>query len=135
MKVNNEADELQATKNDTRITGIGKILRKTNLDELPQFFNVLIGQMSVVGPRPHMLRHTKQYSKMFDKFMVRHLIKPGITGWAQVHGYRGATEVSHKMEKRVEYDVWYIENWSLLLDVKIILLTLYNMIRGEENAA
>ncbi|MEO5572630.1 MAG: undecaprenyl-phosphate glucose phosphotransferase [Bacteroidia bacterium] len=135
MRVNNEADELQATKNDVRITGIGKILRKTNLDELPQFFNVFIGQMSVVGPRPHMLRHTEQYSKMFDKFMVRHLIKPGITGWAQVHGYRGATENSQKMEKRVEYDVWYIENWSLLLDLKIILLTVYNMMRGEENAA
>ena len=135
MRVNNEADELQATKNDSRITGIGKILRKTNLDELPQFFNVLTGQMSVVGPRPHMLRHTEQYSKMFDKFMVRHLIKPGITGWAQVHGYRGATEESHKMEKRVEFDVWYIENWSLLLDIKIILLTVYNMLRGEENAS
>ena len=135
MRVNNEADELQATKNDKRITGIGKILRKTNLDELPQFFNVLIGQMSVVGPRPHMLKHTAQYSKMFDKFMVRHLIKPGITGWAQVHGFRGATEDSHKMGKRVEYDVWYIENWSMLLDIKIILLTVYNMVKGEENAS
>ncbi len=134
MRVNSEADELQATKNDKRITGIGKILRKTNLDELPQFFNVLIGQMSVVGPRPHMLKHTAQYSKMFDKFMVRHLIKPGITGWAQVHGFRGATEDSHKMGKRVEYDVWYIENWSILLDIKIILLTMYNMVKGEENA-
>ncbi|HKR07417.1 MAG TPA: undecaprenyl-phosphate glucose phosphotransferase [Bacteroidia bacterium] len=135
MRVNNEADERQATKNDKRITGIGKILRQTNLDELPQFFNVLFGQMSVVGPRPHMLRHTQQYSKMFDTFMVRHLIKPGITGWAQVHGFRGATEDSKKMGKRVEYDVWYIENWSLLLDFKIILLTVYNMMRGEENAS
>jgi len=135
MRVNNEADERQATKNDVRITGIGRILRKTNLDELPQFFNVLFGQMSVVGPRPHMLKHTAQYSKMFDKFMVRHLIKPGITGWAQVHGFRGATEDSKKMGKRVEFDVWYIENWSLLLDFKIILLTVYNMVRGEENAS
>ncbi len=134
MRVNNEADERQATKNDIRITGIGRILRKTNLDELPQFFNVFFGQMSVVGPRPHMLRHTQQYSKMFDKFMVRHLIKPGITGWAQVHGLRGATEDSKKMGKRVEYDVWYIENWSLLLDIKIILLTVYYMLIGEENA-
>ncbi|MEP7170443.1 MAG: undecaprenyl-phosphate glucose phosphotransferase [Bacteroidota bacterium] len=135
MRVNNEADELQATKNDVRITAIGKILRKTNLDELPQFFNVFIGQMSVVGPRPHMLRHTEQYSQMFDSFMVRHLIKPGITGWAQVHGFRGATEDSNKMGKRVEYDVWYIENWSILLDMKIVFLTVYNMMRGEENAS
>ena len=90
--------------------------------------------MSVVGPRPHMLKHTAQYSKMFDKFMVRHLIKPGITGWAQVHGFRGATHDSYKMGKRVEYDVWYIENWSLLLDIKILLFTIKNMIKGDDNA-
>lgn len=134
MKVNSEADEVQATKNDSRITGIGKILRKTNLDELPQFFNVFIGQMSVVGPRPHMLKHTSDYSKMIDKFMVRHFIQPGITGWAQVNGYRGETIQTEKMEKRVEYDVWYIENWSLFLDIKIIAMTILNMAGGEENA-
>ncbi|MFI5218012.1 MAG: undecaprenyl-phosphate glucose phosphotransferase [Bacteroidia bacterium] len=135
MRVNDEADEVQATKNDIRITGIGRFLRQTNLDELPQFINVFIGQMSVVGPRPHMLKHTEDYSKMIDKFMVRHLIKPGITGWAQVKGFRGETKDNSKMEKRVENDVWYIENWSLLLDIKIIFLTLKNMLRGEENAA
>jgi len=134
MRVNAEADELQATKDDVRITGMGRFLRKTNLDELPQFFNVLLGHMSVVGPRPHMLRHTEQYAALIDQFMVRHLIKPGITGWAQVHGFRGETSDTYKMEKRVEYDVWYIENWSLLLDLKIIVLTLGNMLKGEENA-
>jgi len=134
MRVNAEADELQATKGDVRITGMGRFLRKTNLDELPQFFNVLLGHMSVVGPRPHMLRHTEQYAALIDQFMVRHLIKPGITGWAQVHGFRGETSDTYKMEKRVEYDVWYIENWSLLLDLKIIVLTLGNMLKGEENA-
>lgn len=134
MRVNDEADEVQATKNDGRITGIGKFLRRTNLDELPQFFNVLIGQMSIVGPRPHMLRHTEEYAKMIDKFMVRHLVQPGITGWAQVSGYRGETREQSKMEKRVEHDVWYIENWSLLLDIKIIFLTIRNMLTGDENA-
>lgn len=134
MRVNNEADEVQAVKNDTRITSIGRILRKTNFDELPQFLNVLIGHMSIVGPRPHMIKHTAQYSKIIDKFMVRHLIQPGITGWAQVNGYRGETKEPSKMDKRVEYDVWYIENWSLILDIKIIFLTLVNMLRGEENA-
>ncbi len=134
MVVNKQADERQATKDDVRITRVGRFLRKTNLDELPQFFNVMLGHMSVVGPRPHMLRHTEQYSKLIDKFMVRHLIKPGITGWAQVHGLRGETSDATKMEKRVEYDVWYIENWSLLLDLKIILVTFVKMVSGDENA-
>ncbi len=134
MKVNNEADERQATKDDPRITKIGKWLRRTNLDELPQFFNVLMGQMSVVGPRPHMLRHTEEYSKMFDQFMVRHLIKPGITGWAQVNGYRGETVNPDRMLKRVEHDVWYIENWSLMLDMKIIYLTVEKMFIGDKQA-
>lgn len=134
MKVNSEADERQATKDDPRITTIGKWLRKTNLDELPQFFNVLMGQMSVVGPRPHMLRHTAEYSKMFDQFMVRHLIKPGITGWAQVNGYRGETINPDRMLKRVEHDVWYIENWSLMLDMKIIYLTIEKMFVGDKQA-
>lgn len=134
MTVNSNADSQQAEKNDSRITSIGKFLRKSNLDELPQFFNVLVGNMSVVGPRPHMLKHTKEYSMLIDKFMVRHLIKPGITGWAQINGYRGNTQNTKYMIKRVRYDMWYIENWSFLLDFKIIFLTVYNMLKGEENA-
>lgn len=134
MEVNTASDMVQATRNDSRITAIGRILRKTNIDELPQFFNVLFGQMSVVGPRPHMLKHTEEYSKIIDKFMVRHLIKPGITGMAQVKGYRGDTSDPRLMEKRVQYDVWYLENWSFLLDLKIVFLTVWNMVRGEKNA-
>jgi Undecaprenyl-phosphate glucose phosphotransferase len=134
MRVNDEADERQATRDDPRTTPIGKWLRKTNLDELPQFFNVLMGQMSVVGPRPHMLRHTEEYSRMFDQFMVRHLVKPGITGWAQVNGYRGETINPERMRKRVEHDVWYIENWSLMLDLKIIYLTIEKMFTGDKHA-
>ncbi|HPA34758.1 MAG TPA: undecaprenyl-phosphate glucose phosphotransferase [Chitinophagales bacterium] len=134
MYMNDDAHVRQATRDDQRITPIGKLLRKTNLDELPQFFNVFIGQMSVIGPRPHMLKHTEEYSKIIDKFMVRHLVKPGITGWAQVNGYRGETKDVTDMEGRVRADVWYIENWSFWLDVKIIILTIINMLRGEENA-
>ena len=134
MAVNKDADSLQAIPGDQRITEFGKFLRKTNMDELPQFFNVFIGNMSVVGPRPHMLKHTEEYSKIIDKFMVRHLVKPGITGWAQVNGYRGATTDVKKMLKRVRYDVWYIENWTFLLDLQIIVLTALNMIKGEKNA-
>jgi len=134
MAVNNLADELQVKKGDPRITWIGKILRKTNLDEIPQFINVLLGNMSVVGPRPHMLKHTEEYSQIIDKFMVRHFVKPGITGWAQVNGLRGETTNSNKMGKRVEYDVWYLENWNFILDIKIIFLTVFNMIKGEKNA-
>jgi putative colanic acid biosynthesis UDP-glucose lipid carrier transferase len=134
MYINNNAHDQQATRNDERITPIGKILRRTNLDEMPQFINVLLGQMSVIGPRPHMLKHTEEYSKIIDKFMVRHLVKPGITGWAQVNGYRGETKDVTDMEGRVRADVWYIENWSFGLDVKIIIMTIINMIRGEENA-
>jgi putative colanic acid biosynthesis UDP-glucose lipid carrier transferase len=134
MRINNESDSRQAEKNDSRITKFGKFLRKTNLDELPQFFNVLIGNMSVIGPRPHMLKHTEEYSIIINKFMVRHLVKPGITGWAQVNGYRGGTEDQRMMLKRVRYDVWYIENWSFLLDIKIVFMTVFNMTRGEKNA-
>ena len=134
MRVNTEADEKQATRNDPRITGIGRFLRKTSLDELPQFFNTLIGDMSIVGPRPHMLRHTKEYSKMIDKFMVRHFAKPGITGWAQVKGFRGDTLDPALMEQRVELDVWYVENYSFLLDIKIIFLTILVIIRGQKEA-
>ncbi len=134
MRVNNEADEKQATRNDPRITKIGAFLRKTSLDELPQFFNTLWGDMSVVGPRPHMVRHTQEYSEMIDKFMVRHFAKPGITGWAQVKGYRGDTNDPALMQKRVELDVWYVENYSILLDIKIILLTIWVIIRGQKEA-
>jgi putative colanic acid biosynthesis UDP-glucose lipid carrier transferase len=134
MKVNDLSDELQATKDDKRITPVGKFLRRSNLDELPQFFNVLWGDMSVVGPRPHMLKHTKEYSELISAFLVRHLVKPGITGWAQVNGFRGETINIEQMEKRVEFDIWYIENWSFLLDMKIIYLTIRNMFSGNRNA-
>lgn len=134
MKVNASADSVQASKDDPRKTRVGNFLRRTSIDELPQFINVFLGDMSVVGPRPHMLAHTRQYSQLIDKYMVRHLIKPGITGWAQVNGYRGQTEQLWQMERRVEYDVWYIENWSFLLDLKIMLRTVVNAFHGEENA-
>lgn len=134
MKVNAEADSKQATKNDPRITRVGAFLRKTNLDELPQFINVLRGDMSVVGPRPHMLKHTEEYSKIVNNFMVRQFVKPGITGAAQANGYRGDTTDPVMMEKRVQYDLWYLENWSFWLDVKIVLLTVWSMLKGNENA-
>ncbi len=134
MRVNAAADTQQATKNDPRKTRLGDLLRRTSIDELPQFINVLKGDMSIVGPRPHMLRHTEEYSRLIQKYMVRHYIKPGITGWAQINGYRGQTEELWQMEKRVEHDVWYIEHWSILLDLKIIFRTVYNAIHGEKNA-
>ena len=134
MKINKEADVIQAVKNDPRTTKIGSFLRRTNLDEFPQFVNVLLGDMSVVGPRPHMLKHTELYSKLVDKYMIRHLVKPGITGWAQIMGYRGETRTLEQMEGRVKRDVWYIENWSFFLDLKIIFVTIINMFKGEKNA-
>ena len=134
MKVNEDADLIQASKNDDRITKIGAFMRRTNLDETPQFLNVLFGKMSVVGPRPHMLKHTEMYSQLIDKYMVRHFAKPGITGWAQVTGYRGETKELADMEARIKKDMWYIENWTFWLDMKIIFLTIRNMMRGEENA-
>ena len=134
MVVNDQSDNRQASRNDQRITRLGAFLRRTSLDEFPQFFNVLRGDMSVVGPRPHMLKHTDDYSQLLDKFMVRQFVKPGITGWAQVNGFRGETKNLLQMEKRIEHDIWYMENWSLWLDVRIIFLTIYNIINGEENA-
>jgi putative colanic acid biosynthesis UDP-glucose lipid carrier transferase len=134
MYMNNDADHKQATRDDRRITRVGAFLRKTSLDELPQFFNVLIGNMSVVGPRPHMLKHTKQYAALIDRFMVRHFLKPGITGWAQTQGLRGETKTVEAMLDRVEADVWYLENWSFLLDLKIIFLTMKNSLTGDSNA-
>jgi putative colanic acid biosynthesis UDP-glucose lipid carrier transferase len=135
MYVNNDADHKQATRNDNRITKVGGILRQTSLDELPQFFNVLLGNMSVVGPRPHMIKHTTQYAALIDQFMVRHFLKPGITGWAQSQGLRGETKTVDAMLQRVEADVWYLENWSFLLDLKIIFLTIRNsFLKQDKNA-
>jgi putative colanic acid biosynthesis UDP-glucose lipid carrier transferase len=134
MYVNKDSNTKQATKEDERITRIGKLLRKTNIDEFPQFLNVLKGDMSIVGPRPHMLKHTDDYSKKINQYMVRQFMKPGITGWAQVNGFRGETKALEEMEKRVEHDLWYMEQWSLWLDARIIFLTAYNMFRGEKNA-
>jgi len=134
MTVNKESNTKQATRNDTRVTKIGAFLRKTSLDELPQFLNVLMGQMSVVGPRPHMLKHTEEYSQLIETYLVRHKVKPGITGWAQINGYRGPTDTLDKMEKRVEYDVHYMKNWTFLMDVRCVIFTAINMVRGEENA-
>lgn len=126
--------ELQATKGDARITRVGQFLRKTSLDELPQFFNVLLGHMSVVGPRPNMVSQLEEYSKQIRTYPMRHTVTPGITGYAQVNGYRGETRADGAMEKRVEYDLKYVENWSFLLDLKIIGKTVWNMVHGEENA-
>ncbi len=123
MTVNTESDTKQAEKNDSRITRIGSFLRKSNMDELPQFFNVLLGHMSVVGPRPHMLKHTNQYSALIEHYKVRHFVKPGITGWAQVNGFRGLTDELWKMEKRVEHDMQYLDKWSLGWDIKIVFMT------------
>ncbi|QCR22832.1 undecaprenyl-phosphate glucose phosphotransferase [Pontibacter sp. SGAir0037] len=133
MHVNNQT-EVQATKHDPRVTRVGRFLRKTNLDEIPQFFNVLLGDMSVVGPRPNLVSQLDHYSKVITKYKMRHFVTPGITGYAQVSGYRGETKELHLMEKRVEYDVQYMENWSFMMDMKIIFLTVWNMIKGEKNA-
>ncbi len=134
MKVNKDADTVQATKDDPRKTKFGNFLRKSSIDELPQFINVLKGDMSVVGPRPHMLKHTEEYSALINKYMVRHFIKPGITGWAQVNGCRGETKELSQMEDRIRKDIWYVENWSFWLDLRIIYMTVRNAIHGEDNA-
>jgi putative colanic acid biosynthesis UDP-glucose lipid carrier transferase len=134
MSVNSESDSKQATKNDSRITKLGAFLRKTSIDELPQFFNVFIGSMSVIGPRPHMLKHTEEYSKLIERFMGRHYVKPGITGLAQCLGYRGETKDVVDMENRVRMDRYYIENWTFWLDVKIVFLTVISLVRGSDKA-
>jgi len=129
-----DADTKQATKEDNRITVIGSFLRKSSVDEFPQFINVFKGDMSIVGPRPHMLKHTQQYSSLIKKYMVRQLVKPGITGAAQIRGYRGETRELNDMEERVKWDVWYIENWTLFLDINIIFRTFFDFLRGDEKA-
>ncbi|WP_310395300.1 exopolysaccharide biosynthesis polyprenyl glycosylphosphotransferase [Hymenobacter sp.] len=133
MRNDHRQTELQATRADPRVTRVGKYLRKYNLDELPQFFNVLLGHMSVVGPRPNMVSQLEEYSKHIRTYPMRHTIMPGITGYAQVNGYRGETRAPHAMEKRVEYDLKYMESWSFGLDLQIIGQTLRNMVRGEKN--
>ena len=134
MRVNSDCHHRQASRNDDRITALGRFLRRTSLDEFPQFINVLIGNMSVVGPRPHMLKHTEQYRHVIKNYMVRHYSKPGITGWAQINGYRGETLQTEAMEQRVEHDIWYLENWSVYLDIKIILRTISQVLLGHINA-
>ena len=134
MHVNADADKVQATKDDPRKFPFGNFMRMANIDELPQFWNVLKGDMSIVGPRPHMLAHTEQYSQLIDKYMVRHFVKPGVTGWAQVTGFRGETKELWQMEGRVKRDIWYMEHWSIWLDIRIIWLTVKTMIIHDKNA-
>ena len=134
MAVNEKADLQIAKKNDSRVTKFGAFMRKTSIDELPQFLNVLVGNMSIVGPRPHMLSQTEQYSKITKKYMTRHIVKPGITGWAQVMGARGEIFSDRDMQKRIEKDIWYIQHWSFFLDIKIIFLTFYNVVKGDKQA-
>ena len=134
MVPNKQSDKQQASKNDARVTRMGRFIRRTSIDELPQFFNVLYGDMSVVGPRPLLMSHTDDYRDKIKKFMVRHNVKPGITGLAQVSGYRGNIEKDSDMQNRVRYDIFYVENWSLLMDINIILQTVINVFKGEEKA-
>lgn len=134
MHVNADADKVQATKDDPRKYPFGNFMRMTNIDELPQFLNVLKGNMSIVGPRPHMLAHTEMYSGLIDKYMVRHFVKPGVTGWAQVTGFRGETKELWQMEGRVKRDIWYMEHWSIWLDIRIIWLTIKTFFVHDEHA-
>ncbi len=133
MRLSDDADKIQATENDPRKTKVGDFMRKTNIDELPQLLNVLKGEMSLVGPRPHMLEHTTEFKSKVTEYMHRHYVKPGITGWAQVNGWRGPTDTQEKIEKRVQFDLEYIENWDLLMDIKIILMTVFSK-KSKENA-
>jgi putative colanic acid biosynthesis UDP-glucose lipid carrier transferase len=134
MTMNNDSDLKQATRNDARVTRIGKFIRKTSLDEFPQFINVFKGEMSLVGPRPHMLKHTTDYSKLVDDYMVRQFLKPGISGWAQVNGYRGEITNPDQIKMRINKDLWYLENWSLWLDIQILFLTVYQIVKGDKQA-
>ena len=138
MKGSTDIDEqghyYQAQKNDPRVTWIGKILRKTNLDELPQFWNVLLGNMSVVGPRPHPTPLNIESMQTIDNYMLRHIIVPGITGLAQVNGCRGETKTKEEMQRRVNFDLYYIHRWNFWLDIQIIIQTIVNIFRGDQNA-
>lgn len=134
MRVNKNANKLQTTKEDPRVTRIGRFLRKTSLDEFPQFINVFKGDMSLVGPRPHMLKHTTDYSEVVDEYSVRQFAKPGITGWAQINGYRGEITSAEQIQMRVNLDLWYIENWTLWLDIQILFLTIYKILKSDNKA-
>ena len=134
MRTNGECNIRQCTKHDPRVFPFGRFLRRTNLDELPQFFNVLMGDMSIVGPRPHMLYHTDYYSKLIPHYMNRHFVRPGITGWAQVTGFRGETSELWQMEERVRRDMWYIDHWSLRLDLRIVFMTVKTIFVHDEMA-
>ena len=134
MKNNRVAHTKQAIKGDERVTRIGKFLRRSSIDEMPQFINVFLGNMSVVGPRPHMLSHTEVYKEMVKKFMIRHTVKPGITGYAQVNGYRGEIKKPRDIKQRIKMDLYYIENWSFTLDIKIIFLTMTKVFKGDKAA-
>jgi putative colanic acid biosynthesis UDP-glucose lipid carrier transferase len=124
----------QATRDDDRITPLGRFLRRTSLDELPQFVNVLQGRMSIVGPRPHAVAHNETYRKLIKGYMIRHKVKPGVTGWAQVNGARGETDTIDKMERRIDLDLQYLRNWSLRLDLLIVAKTVWQAVRGDRNA-
>ncbi|HPH86137.1 MAG TPA: undecaprenyl-phosphate glucose phosphotransferase [Ferruginibacter sp.] len=134
MRPNNDSESKQATKGDMRVTRIGRFIRKTSLDEFPQFINVLKGEMSLVGPRPHMVKHTSDYSKIVDQYMIRHFLKPGITGWAQINGLRGEITDPKQIKMRVANDLWYLENWNVWLDLRIMFLTVYYVFKGDKNA-
>lgn len=134
MRSNEDANRRQASEGDPRITPIGAFIRKTSLDEFPQFINVFLGDMSIVGPRPHMESLNEEYNEIIQEYMVRNLVKPGITGWAQIRGARGETKTTEDMAKRVKLDVWYIENWSLMLDIRIIVLTVIQLLKGDDQA-
>ena len=134
MRPNKDSESKQATKGDMRVTRIGRIIRKTSLDEFPQFINVLKGEMSLVGPRPHMVKHTTDYSKIVDQYMIRHFLKPGITGWAQINGLRGEITDPKQIKMRVANDLWYLENWNVWLDLRIMFLTVYHVFAGDKNA-
>jgi len=134
MRINNDSDTKQATKNDYRVTKVGRFLRNNSLDELPQFFNVFIGDMSVVGPRPHPVQLNEDYRSLIDRYMSRHLIKPGVTGLAQVMGYRGETSEPYQMKSRIKLDIFYVEHWTFWLDMKLIALTILKIFKGDKNA-
>ena len=134
MRDNSQADTVAASPGDSRVTSVGRLLRHTSFDEFPQFFNVLRGDMSVVGPRPHMLSQTEQYRRMLSRYMTRHAVKPGITGWAQINGCRGLADTPQRMQQRFNLDIWYIRHRSFALDLRIIARTALSILRGDPKA-